>query len=84
MRCDLNEHRSLRSVTDEKLVEPFMSRLTSIERCFEFSAPRMFNSLPLILKKAENGNVFKRDLKTFIFTQAYDLETNEVRPEFRL
>ena len=68
------------SVTNEKLVEPFMSRMIFINRCFEFA--RMFNTLFYYVRNAENIPTFKRNLKTFIFMEAYNLDTNVINHQF--
>ena len=41
-----------------------------------------YNSLPLHLRHAENADIFKRNLKTFIFSEEYDTETGIVKDDF--
>ena len=51
------------------------SRLVSAgDRAFEHAAPALWNSLPLNLRTECNLNVFKRELKTFLFKKAYPYE----------
>ena len=47
------------------------TRLKLGERAFSAAAPRAWNQLPTHLKTTTNTAVFKRNLKTFLFTAAY-------------
>ena len=52
-------------------------------RAFEKSAPRLYNRLPDDVKSSDNLNLFKKKLKTHLFTQAYDLQTQETKIAFK-
>ena len=41
---------------------------------FMYSAPRLFNALPMHVKTSDNITIFKKGLKTQLFTECYDLE----------
>ena len=64
------------------LVEPMLSRLVSVNRAFAYSAPRMYNSLPDDVKEARSIDTFKRKLKTFLFTEAYNLDSLELNATY--
>ena len=60
--------RSLRSSLDTtKLIVPKMRLKTLGERSFEFSAPKLWNSLPQHLREFQTFSVFKKHLKTYLF-----------------
>ncbi|KAK3858451.1 hypothetical protein Pcinc_035366 [Petrolisthes cinctipes] len=42
-------------------------------RAFVNCSPRLYNDLPANVKAAETVDIFKKRLKTFLFTDAYDL-----------
>ena len=44
------------------------------ERAFSVAGPKLFNALPDELKEAENTESFKKQLKTYLFKQAFDHE----------
>jgi hypothetical protein len=65
--------RTLR--TNERLmleIPDSYSHTKDVERCFSRSAPRLWNTLPVDLKKAENYDRFKSNLKTYLFKLAYE------------
>ena len=41
------------------------------QRCFQYSAPVVWNSLPTDLRSKQSLTAFRRDLKTYLFRQAY-------------
>ena len=53
-------------------------------RSFSYVAPRLYNKLPLSLKQIESMDSFKKQLKTFFFSCAYDLSDHTVREEYAL
>ena len=63
--------RGLRSSTQSLLCEPRYNLERYGARAFQNSAPRLWNCLPLRLREESNLNVFKKDLKTFLFRKAY-------------
>ena len=42
-------------------------------RAFRYTAPRLWNELPLIMRKEESINIFKRNLKTYLFDHTGDI-----------
>jgi hypothetical protein len=42
------------------------------ERGFSVAAPRLWNNLPVSVQSSDSLNIFKKRLKTFLFTRAYD------------
>ena len=60
---------SLRSSINELLQVP-MSRLKTYgDRSFSVVAPKLWNTLPLNLRKSPSIDVFKKSLKTYLFNQ---------------
>ena len=53
-------------------------------RSFSYVAPRLYNKLPLSLKQIESVDTFKKPLKSFFFSQAYDLSDHTVCEEYAL
>ena len=67
-----NESRSLRSNNNYELVSPAGKTLKTYgDRAFEIAAPKLWNPLPLPLKKSQSINTFKQGLKTFLFKEAF-------------
>jgi len=72
--CDLLQHheprRSLRSSSSH---QPSVHRHNLIfgSRAFRFSTPRVWNSLPVSIRKSQSLFTFKRHLNTFYFQSAY-------------
>ena len=66
-----------------RLNEPRMNKETGT-RSFKYNAPRLFNSLPRSVKDSGNLNVFKKRLKTFLFSECYDLETKEITDRYHI
>ena len=54
------------------------------ERAFRNCAPRLYNKLPTELKSVTNVTLFKKKLKTFIFSECYDTEENTVIGRYKL
>ena len=59
--------RLLRINDQNKLVEPKTNLVTYGDRAFSAVAPRLYNRLPLDLRKCESYELFKQKLKTHIF-----------------
>ena len=55
-----------------RLFEPRTIR-SSGERSFQYSAPRLYNKLPVVIKHSENINQFRKRLKTYLFGESYDM-----------
>ena len=66
-----------------RLNEPRMNKETGT-RSFKYSAPRLFNSLPRSVKDSGNLNVSKKRLKTFLFSECYDLETKKITDRYHI
>ena len=49
------------------------SQETYRRRAFAIMAPKLWNKLPLELRSISKSNIFKSNLKTYLFKQAYDL-----------
>ena len=47
-------------------------------RMFKFHAPMTYNSLPNHLREATSIEIFKRQLKTYLFSLLYDLESSMI------
>ena len=43
--------------------------LTHGERAFSFCGPKLWNDLPSSIKQATSVDIFKKDLKTFLFNK---------------
>ena len=70
----INEYRptrTLRSSDSSALVIPTTKTVTA-SRAFSVAAPRIWNGLPISLRNASSIEQFCRNLKTFLFSKAYD------------
>ena len=76
--------RDLRSSSDLRLDEPIIAQSNFSNRCFEYVAPRLYNSLPVAVRDSSTVFTFKRRLKTFLFNQAYDLNLLCLDKNFRM
>ena len=65
-----------------RLSEPFLSRSAGVNRCFEYCAPRLFNQLPQELQSESSILSFKRKLKTYFFTRAYDMSSRSINSHY--
>ena len=69
---------SVRHLHDpHRLNEPRMNEEIGT-RSFKYRAPRLFNSLPRSVKDSGNLKVFKKKLKTYLFSECYNLNTKTV------
>ena len=66
-----NPSRSLRSLNSRLLVIPRISRSTKGGRAFSHLAPKLWNSLPDIVRGSDSLSQFKTRLKTHLFNQAF-------------
>ncbi len=70
---------NLRSVTDTEKCDDLLLKIPKTrlkccgDRAFSAKAPRLWNVLPYKLRNAKDVEVFKKDLKTYLFKQAYNL-----------
>ena len=67
----LKRDRTLRSNDQLLLVIPKTNMKTLGDRSFAASAPSLWNAMPLKLRQATSINIFKKDLKTYLFEQAF-------------
>ncbi len=59
--------RSLRSMSERRLVVPSQRGTKSFPRLFSFTVPGWWNELPTPIWNAESLTIFKRHLKTHLF-----------------
>ena len=64
-------HRHLRSANTNLLSVP-KTHLHYGDITFTVSAAKMWNQLPTVIKLSGSVNIFKKNLKTHLFTQALD------------
>ena len=64
---------SLRSSCKEYLVVPRSRLKTYGDRAFSIAGPKLWNDLPLEIRKCASVATFKQSLKTFLFKLAYRL-----------
>jgi hypothetical protein len=67
---ELPSRRSLRSASSQRYEVPRTS-LKFGERCFSFAGPTAWNTLTPELHNQSDTSIFKKQLKTFLFSQAY-------------
>ena len=63
--------RTLRSSTRSLLCIPFIKSNSYGGRAFSATAPKLWNSIPEYIKRAETVETFKTRLKTFLFQKHY-------------
>ena len=63
--------RHLRSPNDNLLVVP-KTQLHYGDIMFTVAAAKMWNKLPAVIKLSGNVNIFKKHVKTHLFTQTMD------------
>jgi hypothetical protein len=75
----------LRSSDDTHLLSEPRARNGRVfnERNFAYSAPRLYNSLPLCLRRSETVDSFKKNLKQYLFVKAYDTERMVIRDSYK-
>ena len=54
------------------------------KRAFSYAAPVVFNELPRELRNSASFELFKKDLKTLLFREAYDLVDKTIKPNYKL
>ena len=66
-------HTGLRSSTNE-LLPITRSRIALVHNgSFSSVGPRLWNSLPVAVRTAENTDIFKTKLKTYLFSHSYSI-----------
>ena len=63
---------NLRLDSDDLLLEMVQTRYKTSERAFRVAGPRLWNSLPRKIRAAESLEMFKKDLKTYLFQQVFE------------
>ena len=63
--------RSLRSTDQSLLVVPRVNLERFGRRAFSCAGPSLWNALPLVLRTEQDVERFRRDLKTYLFKQAF-------------
>ena len=69
--------------TTDRLFEPRASYCVG-ERAFQYSAPRLYNKLPVEMKESANITQFKKRLKTYLFEKSYDTNQKIINEQFRI
>ena len=67
---DIPGRATLRSAAKQDLFVP-RTRLVSSERAFSVAGPKAWNKLPVDIRLATDTKLFKKKLKTFLFTAVY-------------
>ena len=57
---------------------------SSGERSFQYSAPRLYNKLPVEIKDSENINQFRKRLKTYLFGESYDMNQKTINEQYKV
>ncbi len=65
------DNKGTRRDNQNLLFEPRFKRITYGGRSFSRAAPRLWNNLPLSVRLSPSLDIFKRNLKTHIFSQCY-------------
>jgi hypothetical protein len=68
--ADIPGRSTLRSAERHDLFVP-RSKLVSSERAFSVAAPKAWNRLPVDIRLTPDTRLFKKQLKTFLFSSAY-------------
>ena len=63
-----------RQSTREMLQVSFTTKKTFADRSFSVAGPRLWNKLPIKIRKSETVDSFKNSLKTYLFTRTYGVQ----------
>ena len=79
-------HLILRSDDDPyRLHEPrAVGEQAFADRLFVYTAPQLYNGLPATVKQQASVQSFKIQLKTFLFSRAYNYDTNTINEVCKL
>jgi len=69
--ADIDSRRRLRSASTSALEVPSTHHVTIGDRAFGIAAPRVWNTLPADVTSLSSLPVFKRHLKTFLYTNSH-------------
>ena len=64
-------YRSLRASTQNFLVVPKTNTVRYGDRAISVAGPKIWNDLPNSLRQEKSFNLFKLNLKTYLFRQAF-------------
>ena len=73
MNENLNQSSNVPSVRREYYIT---------NRSFKYCAPHLYNTLPKTIRQLDNIEIFKKKLKTYIFSETFDFETKTIRHSF--
>ena len=84
-RPETETQMSLRSNDDTyRLYEPrAVNERAFAERSFSYVAPRLYNKLPVGVKQQSTLASFKKHLKSFLFSLAYDTTQEVINEAYR-
>ena len=51
---------------------------------FSSAAPRLYNKLPLNIRKVNKLSKFKKELKTFLFSDCHDMKTLTINMAYKV
>jgi len=71
LASDFTGLSSNRSATNGNLIPASWKTVLYGKRCFQYSAPAVWNKLPVPLRRINSVTNFKKELKTFLFINAY-------------
>ena len=57
----------------QRMVVPVSKMKTFAARSFSVKGPELWNALPYCIRAIDNFDMFKRDLKTYLFREAFEL-----------
>ncbi len=63
--------RQLRCNNEHLLQVPLTSLKYAVDKSFQKTAPMLYNAHPVTIKTVSSLAVFKKRLKTYLFTKAY-------------
>lgn len=75
---------NLRHSDETNRLEEPRSRTNWGCRAFERAAPRLYNRLPPEVRQSPNCAVFRKRLKTHLFSDSYDLIEKEIKDLYRV
>lgn len=79
----VNTNLTLRHATDEhRLNEPRYNTQLAF-RAYEKCAPRLYNKLPIEIKNCKTLASFKKKLKTYLFSESYDIMDKTIKTSYR-
>jgi len=77
----LHYHEPIRSYSSHELSVP-RHNLSFGSCAFRFSAPRVWNSLPVSIRESHSVPTFRRNLKTFYFQSDYPISAAHLAYEY--